>query len=111
MPPFLEDLIDRMCSRGIFTSKTRPDSCIINFYSEGAHITHVAHVTFVCDIASVTSVTSVTSIVTYVTHARHLRCITNFYSSGDCIPPHIDHLDFTRPFVTLSLLSEQVPRV
>ena len=60
MPPFLEDLIDRMVSRGIFTSRTRPDSCIINFYSE-----------------------------------------------GDCIPPHIDHHDFTRPFVTLSLLSEQ----
>ena len=60
MPPFLEDLIDRMVSRGIFTSRTRPDSCIINFYS-----------------------------------------------SGDCIPPHIDHHDFTRPFVTLSLLSEQ----
>ena len=26
---------------------------------------------------------------------------------GDCIPPHIDHHDFVRPFVTLSLLSEQ----
>ena len=34
-------------------------------------------------------------------------CIINFYSAGDCIPPHIDHHDFTRPFVTLSLLSEQ----
>lgn len=60
MPPFLHDIIDRMVQRGIFTAQTRPDSCIINFYSE-----------------------------------------------GDCIPPHIDHLDFTRPFVTLSLLSEQ----
>mmetsp|Transcript_35009 Transcript_35009/g.91942 ORF Transcript_35009/g.91942 Transcript_35009/m.91942 type:complete len:263 (+) Transcript_35009:3-791(+) len=60
MPPFLHDIIDRMCTRGIFTAASRPDSCIINFYSE-----------------------------------------------GDCIPPHIDHLDFTRPFVTLSLLSEQ----
>ena len=60
MGRFLEDLIDRMCQRGIFTQVTRPDTCIINFYSE-----------------------------------------------GDCIPPHIDHLDFTRPFVTLSLLSEQ----
>ena len=49
-----------MCERGIFNQQTRPDSCIINFYTE-----------------------------------------------GDCIPPHIDHLDFTRPFVTLSLLSEQ----
>ena len=29
------------------------------------------------------------------------------YSEGDCIPPHIDHHDFVRPFVTLSLLSEQ----
>ena len=57
----LQDLIARMASRGIFTAATRPDSCIINYYSE-----------------------------------------------GDCIPPHIDHLDFTRPFVTLSLLSEQV---
>eukprot|EP00900_Chrysochromulina_parva_P008544 jgi/Chrpa1/17691/Chrysochromulina_OHIO_Genome00006143-RA len=60
MPPFLHDIIDRMVQRGIFTAQTRPDSCIINFYTE-----------------------------------------------GDCIPPHIDHLDFTRPFVTLSLLSEQ----
>ena len=60
LPPFLHDIIDRMCARGVFTPATRPDSCIINFYSE-----------------------------------------------GDCIPPHIDHHDFTRPFVTLSLLSEQ----
>jgi mRNA N6-methyladenine demethylase len=36
MPAFLEDLIDRMCARGIFNSKTRPDSCIINFYSEAS---------------------------------------------------------------------------
>ena len=34
-------------------------------------------------------------------------CIVNFYDEGDCIPPHIDHHDFARPFVTLSLLSEQ----
>ena len=34
--------------------------------------------------------------------------IINFYDAGDCIPPHIDHHDFARPFVTLSLLSEQV---
>jgi len=60
MPPYLEECIDRMISRGIFTRETRPDTCIINYYSE-----------------------------------------------GDCIPPHIDHHDFTRPFVTLSLLSEQ----
>jgi hypothetical protein len=25
----------------------------------------------------------------------------------DCIPPHIDHHDFSRPFCTISLLSEQ----
>jgi alkylated DNA repair protein alkB family protein 5 len=60
MPPLYEDIIDRMVSRGIFDARTRPNSCIVNFYSE-----------------------------------------------GDCIPPHIDHHDFTRPFVTLSLLSEQ----
>ena len=34
-------------------------------------------------------------------------CIVNLYERGDCIPPHIDHRDFARPFVTLSLLSEQ----
>jgi hypothetical protein len=28
-------------------------------------------------------------------------------SAGDCIPPHIDHHDFVRPFVTVSLQSEQ----
>lgn len=27
--------------------------------------------------------------------------------AGDCIPPHIDHHDFVRPFVTVSLQSEQ----
>lgn len=60
MPHFFEQIIDRMISRGIFNAQTRPDTCIVNFYSE-----------------------------------------------GDCIPPHIDHHDFTRPFVTLSLLTEQ----
>ena len=33
--------------------------------------------------------------------------IVNFYDTDDCIPPHIDHEDFVRPFVTISLLSEQ----
>ena len=33
-------------------------------------------------------------------------CIINIYEEGDCIPPHIDHHDFLRPFCTLSLLSE-----
>eukprot|EP00854_Cymbomonas_tetramitiformis_P008469 gene8469-10063_t len=33
--------------------------------------------------------------------------IINLYSEDDCIPPHIDHHDFTRPFCTISLLSEQ----
>eukprot|EP00887_Chlorella_sp_A99_P003701 scaffold7.g3701.t1 len=33
--------------------------------------------------------------------------IINVYDEGDCIPPHIDHLDFLRPFCTLSLCSEQ----
>lgn len=33
-------------------------------------------------------------------------CIVNMYDVGDCIPPHIDHHDFVRPFCTLSLLSE-----
>lgn len=33
-------------------------------------------------------------------------CIVNIYDVGDCIPPHIDHHDFLRPFCTLSLLSD-----
>lgn len=33
-------------------------------------------------------------------------CIVNIYDVGDCIPPHIDHHDFVRPFCTVSLLSE-----
>ncbi|BFI25486.1 mRNA N6-methyladenine demethylase [Marchantia polymorpha subsp. ruderalis] len=33
-------------------------------------------------------------------------CIINIYDKGDCIPPHIDHHDFVRPFCTLSLRSE-----
>ncbi|XP_043720136.1 RNA demethylase ALKBH9B-like isoform X2 [Telopea speciosissima] len=33
-------------------------------------------------------------------------CIVNIYDKGDCIPPHIDHHDFLRPFCTLSLLTE-----
>lgn len=33
--------------------------------------------------------------------------IVNIYDVGDCIPPHIDHHDFSRPFCTLSLLSEE----
>ena len=27
--------------------------------------------------------------------------IINIYEPEDCIPPHIDHHDFTRPFCTL----------
>ncbi|XP_031477055.1 RNA demethylase ALKBH9B isoform X2 [Nymphaea colorata] len=33
-------------------------------------------------------------------------CIVNIYDVGDCIPPHIDHHDFVRPFCTVSFLSE-----
>lgn len=33
-------------------------------------------------------------------------CVVNIYDEGDCIPPHIDHHDFLRPFSTVSLLSE-----
>ncbi|KAM0977313.1 hypothetical protein ACFX13_020439 [Malus domestica] len=33
-------------------------------------------------------------------------CIVNIYDEGDCIPPHIDHDDFVRPFCTVSLLAE-----
>ncbi|XP_068645872.1 RNA demethylase ALKBH9B isoform X2 [Aristolochia californica] len=33
-------------------------------------------------------------------------CIVNIYEPGDCIPPHIDHRDFVRPFCTVSFLSE-----
>lgn len=29
------------------------------------------------------------------------------YEVDDCIPPHIDHHDFDRPFCTISLLSEE----
>ncbi|XP_019153887.1 PREDICTED: RNA demethylase ALKBH5-like [Ipomoea nil] len=33
-------------------------------------------------------------------------CIVNIYDEGDCIPPHIDHHDFIRPFCSVSFLSE-----
>ncbi|PKU62769.1 ALKBH5 [Dendrobium catenatum] len=33
-------------------------------------------------------------------------CIINIYEPGDCIPPHIDSLDFVRPFSIVSFLSE-----
>ncbi|XP_072969246.1 RNA demethylase ALKBH9B-like [Typha angustifolia] len=33
-------------------------------------------------------------------------CIINIYDRDDCIPPHIDHHDFVRPFCTVSFLSE-----
>ena len=33
-------------------------------------------------------------------------CIVNVYNPGDCIPPHIDHESYPRPFCTVSLLSE-----
>ncbi|KAK7246856.1 hypothetical protein RIF29_41726 [Crotalaria pallida] len=33
-------------------------------------------------------------------------CIVNIYDQGDCIPPHIDHHDFVRPFYTVSFLNE-----
>lgn len=33
--------------------------------------------------------------------------IVNIYDVDDCIPPHIDHHDFVRPFVTISLLNTE----
>lgn len=33
-------------------------------------------------------------------------CIVNIYEAGDCIPPHVDHHDFLRPFCTVSFLTE-----
>ncbi|XP_020599118.1 RNA demethylase ALKBH5-like, partial [Phalaenopsis equestris] len=33
-------------------------------------------------------------------------CIINIYEEGDCIPPHIDHHDFVRPFCMVSFLSK-----
>lgn len=33
-------------------------------------------------------------------------CIVNIYDVGDCIPPHIDHHDFVRPFYSVSFLNE-----
>ena len=35
LPPLLQDVISRCVVRGIFEPKTRPDSCIINFYEVG----------------------------------------------------------------------------
>ncbi|XP_020584791.1 uncharacterized protein LOC110027627 [Phalaenopsis equestris] len=32
-------------------------------------------------------------------------CIINIYDEGVCIPPHIDHHDFVRPFCTVSFMS------
>ncbi|XP_043717821.1 RNA demethylase ALKBH9B-like [Telopea speciosissima] len=32
------------------------------------------------------------------------NCIPNMYDEGDCIPPHIDHHDFLRPFYIVSFL-------
>ena len=33
-------------------------------------------------------------------------CIVNIYNNDDCIPPHVDHMSYPRPFCTMSLLSE-----
>lgn len=35
LPPLLQDVISRCVARGVFEPKTRPDSCIINFYEVG----------------------------------------------------------------------------
>ena len=34
-------------------------------------------------------------------------CIINYYSPGDCIPPHVDHASYPRPICTMSLLGEE----
>ncbi|XP_020598783.1 RNA demethylase ALKBH5-like [Phalaenopsis equestris] len=33
-------------------------------------------------------------------------CIVNIYEVGDCIPPHINHHDFARPFFTVSFINK-----
>ena len=34
-------------------------------------------------------------------------CVVNVYAPGSWLPPHVDSLDFERPFFTVSLLSSQ----
>ncbi|XP_020598766.1 uncharacterized protein LOC110038310 [Phalaenopsis equestris] len=34
-------------------------------------------------------------------------CFINIYVEGDCIPPHIDHHHFVRPFCTVSFISKR----
>ncbi|XP_020593372.1 uncharacterized protein LOC110033659 [Phalaenopsis equestris] len=34
------------------------------------------------------------------------NCIINIYDEGDCIPLHIDHHDFVRPFYMVSFMSK-----
>ncbi|XP_020585631.1 uncharacterized protein LOC110028218 [Phalaenopsis equestris] len=33
-------------------------------------------------------------------------CIVNIYEAGNCIPPHVDHDDFVRPFCTVSFINK-----
>ncbi|XP_020597545.1 uncharacterized protein LOC110037282 [Phalaenopsis equestris] len=33
-------------------------------------------------------------------------CIINIYEAGDCIPPHVDHHDFARPFCIVSFIKK-----
>ena len=86
LPPLLLDVVERMERRGIFGAARHP--------------TRVAP-------ASVLSCSPSAFAAPLFQGTRPDSAIINFYSEGDCIPPHIDHHDFARPFVTLSLLSEQ----
>ena len=40
-------------------------------------------------------------------HKRLDACTINLYAAGQWIPPHIDNPTFDRPFVTVSLCSQQ----
>ena len=40
-------------------------------------------------------------------HCVPNTCIINYYTPGDCIPPHVDHESYPRPICTISLMGQE----
>ena len=135
MPAVLKALCRRLVRWRILPPDREPDTAIVNVYDTGARRSHPQLCSYTCTLpAGCTCSYSARRVSAGSAHSRsplsspgciglhHMDSLQGLLgsaccaggsggallsSAGDCIPPHIDHHDFVRPFVTVSLQSEQ----
>ena len=115
MPRVLQALVRRLVRWGVLPAAKAPDSAIINIYEpEDCIPPHIDHHDFTRPFCTlrwaaqlVLGLGSGSDLLLPAAKAPD-SAIINIYEPEGCIPPHIDHYDFTRPFCTLRWAAAQL---